>query len=122
MIRVLIVDDHEIMRQGLTLLFNSASDTEVVGEARDGLEALDLCDILHPDVIVMDIVMPKMDGMTTTRILRERLSTAKIIIFSVLNDRVLSQLAMYAGANRVLHKSVSGTEILEAVRAIYEMS
>lgn len=118
MIRILIVDDHDMVRQGLNQLLTSTQDMSVIGHARDGLEALHLCRLLQPDVVLMDVMMPGMDGMTATQIILEYDANIKIIVLSGLHDEAISRKAVGVGARRVLSKTARMHEILETVRTV----
>lgn len=114
-IRVLIVDDHEIVREGLTTLLSEEPTIEVVGQATNGVEALALAKTLQPDVILMDVVMPEMDGIETTRHIRNSHLTAQVIILtSYTNDRHVRD-AIEAGAIGYLMKDVLKPDLLRAI-------
>ena len=115
-IRVMIVDDHAILRMGLKIFLESVDDMQVVGEAANGQEALDLCQRLHPDVIIMDLAMPVMDGMTAmTIILRKHPHTHVIILTSTFSDERESE-ALKAGASRYLRKNIPADTLANAIR------
>ena len=118
MIRILIVDDHAMVRQGLDQLLNSVDDFMVIGHACDGLEAIYMCEMLQPDVVLMDIVMPKMDGLTAARMLRQHNINAKIIVLSALSDETLLQEAVLSDIDVILSKDASINEILETVHMV----
>ena len=82
MVKVLVVDDHAILRDGIRSLLESQEDVEVVGEAGDGIEALEFTAKLHPDIVLMDISMPKMNGLEATRLIKERFPHVKVLIFN----------------------------------------
>src|SRR5262245_41821876 len=85
-IRILIVDDHEVVRSGLTTFLSAFADFELVGEASNGREALTLCQELKPDVVLMDVVMPDMDGPAATRLIRESHPEIQIVALSTFKD------------------------------------
>jgi two-component system, NarL family, response regulator LiaR len=118
-IRVLIVDDHQIVRRGLRTFLELHDDLEVVGEARDGLEGVRLVDELRPDVVLMDIVMPRLDGIEATRRIKELAASIGIIALTSFagDDQVLP--ALEAGASSYLLKDVSPEELVEAIRAVH---
>jgi NarL family two-component system response regulator LiaR len=118
-IRVLIVDDHGIVRKGLNVLLATEKDIKVVGEAQDGLEAVEKAGSLKPDVVLMDLVMPKMDGIEATRKITEANPKAKILVLTsfAADDKVFP--AVKAGALGYLLKDSSPEELLEAIRRVH---
>jgi two-component system, NarL family, response regulator LiaR len=118
-IRVLIVDDHAVVREGLRTFLALQDGIEVVGEAQDGAEALDQAARLAPDVILMDLVMPGVDGIGAMRALRDAGSTARVIVLTSFtdDDRVLP--AIQQGAAGYLLKNVAPAELARAVRAAH---
>jgi NarL family two-component system response regulator LiaR len=118
-IRVMIVDDHSMVRTGLATFIKVKPDLELVGEAKDGQEALYLCEQLQPDVILMDLVMPRMDGVAATRAIRERWPQVQVIALTSFQDKDLIQDALEAGAISYLLKDVSMDELAEAIRAAH---
>jgi len=116
-IRVMIVDDHAIVRQGLRTLLELIPDIEVVGEASNGKQAVELVPSIKPDVILMDLMMPEMDGITATReICALRAETRIIALTSFLEDEKLIP-AIQAGATSFLLKDVQPEELIDAIRA-----
>ncbi len=120
MIRVLIVDDHQLMRQGVTALLMKAKDIKVVGEARDGLEAIDLAEQKKPEIILMDIEMPRLNGIRTTGQLRETGNPARVIMLSMRSDCDDVRQAVQNGARGYLFKNSSREELITAIRIVYE--
>jgi DNA-binding NarL/FixJ family response regulator len=118
MIRVLIADDHQLMRQGIRALLEKAKDIEVVGEARDGQEAIDLSERLDPDVVLMDIAMPGLDGLRATERLTTRKTRAKILILSMYSDETLVRQALRNGAKGYLVKNGNRDQLIAAIRAL----
>ncbi len=118
-IRVMLVDDHDMVRKGLAVFLKAKPDMELVGEARDGEEAVRMCKELQPDVILMDLVMPKMDGTTATRLIREQFPGVQIIALTSFQDKELVQEVLQAGAISYLLKDVSANELAEAIRGAY---
>lgn len=117
-VRVLIADDHAMVREGLQMfLTEEAGTVEIVGEARDGLEAVSLAEKLRPDVILMDLVMPRMDGIEATRLLRERGIPSRVLILTSFVDDHRVRDALQSGALGYLLKDALGAELREAVRA-----
>jgi two-component system, NarL family, response regulator LiaR len=116
-IRVLLVDDHTVVRRGLRLVFELEDDLEVVGEAADGREALAQVAALRPDVVVMDLLMPGMNGVEATRAIRATFPDVEVVaLTSVLEDRMVVD-AVEAGASGYLLKETRPDELFEAVRA-----
>jgi len=115
-IRILLVDDQRLIREGLRVLLELEPGLEVVGEAGDGKEALEAYAALQPDVVLMDVRMPGMDGVEATRRLRERWPEARIIILTTFDDDAYVFEGLRAGALGYLLKDVSGNELAEAVR------
>ena len=121
MIRVLIADDQTLIRKGMRVLLQRSPDIEVVGEARDGRQAVDMAWQLFPDVIVMDAEMPVMDGMEATRLIRAANMRTQVIMFSMHDDQGMMERAHASGAQAYLLKSGSPEEIATAVRAAYHL-
>lgn len=118
-IRVMLVDDHAVVRSGLSTFLMTCDDMELVGEAASGEQALQICSRAKPDVILMDLVMPGMDGATTTRMIRERCPEIQVIVLTSFKEQELVQGALQAGAIGYLLKDVSADELANAVRAAY---
>jgi DNA-binding NarL/FixJ family response regulator len=117
-IRVLLVDDQRLMREGLRILLELEADLEIVGEAVDGHTALDVYADRQPDVVLMDVRMPGMDGVEATWRLRERWPEARIIILTTFDDDEYVFEGLRAGARGYLLKDVSGHDLAEAVRTV----
>jgi NarL family two-component system response regulator LiaR len=115
-IRVLIVDDHAVVREGLRTFLELQDGIEVVGEAGDGLQALDQAAALAPDVILMDLVMPRLDGVAAMRRLRERSPASRVIVLTSFLDDSRLMPALQAGAAGYLLKDVEPAELARAVR------
>ncbi len=117
-IRLLLVDDQRLMRDGLRVILELEPDLKVVGEAGDGETALQLFDKLHPDVVLMDIRMPGMDGVEATRRMMTRWPEARVIILTTFDDDEFVFEGLRAGALGYLLKDVSGGELAEAIRKV----
>jgi DNA-binding NarL/FixJ family response regulator len=116
-VTVLLVDDHTVMRQGVRMLLSLDKEIQVLGEAGNGREALALCQQLQPDVVLMDLLMPVMDGLTAiTEIRRTMPETEIIALTSVLEDSVVTDVVR-AGAIGYLLKDASGEELIKAIKA-----
>jgi len=118
-IRVMIVDDHAVVRSGLRFFMLTFDDIELVAEADSGEEALRLCDRSQPDVILMDMVMPGMDGATATKTIRERYPHVQVIALTSFKEEDLVQRALQAGAISYLLKDTSDEKLGEAIRSAY---
>jgi two-component system, NarL family, response regulator LiaR len=116
-IRVLIVDDHAVVRSGLAMFLQAFDDFELVGEAGDGAEAVRLCTQMAPDVVLMDLLMPQMDGIAATQAIRERHPGAQVIALTSFQDQDKVQSALDAGAVGYLLKNVSADELARAIRS-----
>ena len=116
-IRILIADDHGIVRQGLRMYLGSDPEIEIIGEARDGAEALKLAHQLHPDVVLMDLLMPVMDGIAATSAIRRELPDTEVVaLTSVLEDAAVVE-AVRAGAIGYLLKDTEAHELRRAIKA-----
>ena len=119
-IRVMLVDDHRIVRDGLNMLLAIYDDLEVVADVGDGGEAIQLCARVEPDVILMDIVMPKVDGPTATARIHESFPHVKIIALTSFLEEELIRNMLKSGADGYLLKDVSAKELAEAIRTSYQ--
>ena len=118
-IRVLIVDDQAIVRNGLRYFLLAFEDLELVGEAADGRYAVRLCAEIQPDVVLMDLMMPEMDGISATRAIRQRWPEMQVIALTSFSDEELAQEALEAGATSYVLKSISADKLADAIRAAY---
>lgn len=118
-VRVLIVDDHALFRRGLKMVLDNEEGIDVVGEAGDGAEAVTMAEETVPDVILMDVRMPKRSGIEATRSLKEMLPNAKILMLTVSDEEADLYEAIKAGASGYLLKEISIEEVAEAVRAAH---
>lgn len=116
-IRVLIVDDHAMVRKGLAVFLLVKADLELAGEASNGEEALRLCEQLQPEVILMDLKMPKLDGVAATRAIKSRYPHIQVIALTSFQEKELVQEAIRAGAISYLLKNVSADDLAETIRA-----
>lgn len=115
-IRVAIVDDHEMVRRGLSDFLRIFSEFSLVGEASDGEEAIKMCTKIKPDVVLMDLVMPRLNGVEATRQITFRFPEIKIIALSSYDDERLVPAALEAGAISFLQKNVTMSELADAIR------
>ena len=118
-IRVLLVDDHAIVRQGLIALLEMRPEIEVIGEAADGVEAVEQALLLEPDVILMDLKMPRKNGIDATRDIIKQRPDARILILSSFNDDVQIVESISAGALGYLLKDAKLTELVAGIRGVY---
>ncbi len=116
--RVLIADDHPLLREALCQVFSRQKDMQVVGEASDGEEAVDLTAQLQPDVVVMDIMMPKIDGLEASKRIKKLAPNVAVLILTAYDDDTYVLGLLEAGAAGYLLKSARGQNLVEAVRAI----
>jgi len=118
-IRVLLVDDHQLLRSGLAFSLKGYPDVRVVGEASDGAEAIQKCAELEPDVVLMDLIMPGMNGTAAIRLIRENYPQVKVLALTSFDDEELVQTSLQAGAMGYLLKNISSLELVAAIRHAY---
>jgi two-component system, NarL family, response regulator LiaR len=118
-IQVLLVDDHRMVREGLAVFLQVSDDLELAGEAENGAEAVALCEQLRPDVVLMDLKMPQMDGATATRLITERWPQTRVIALTSFQEEGLVQAALEAGAISYLLKNVSAEALGDAIRSAH---
>jgi NarL family two-component system response regulator LiaR len=118
-IRVLLVDDHDMVRQGLAVFLEAFDDLELAGEAENGAEAIRCCAAIRPDVVLMDLMMPEMDGVAATRAIRARFPATHVIALTSFQEDGLAQQALQAGATGYLLKNVSAGELAATIRAAH---
>lgn len=118
-IKVLIVDDHQVVRQGLRTFLELQDGIVVVGEAGDGIAALEMVQHYHPDVVLMDLVMPRLDGFSATRQLKSSCPEVKVIALTSFTEDDKVFPAIQAGASSYLLKDVSPDNLVEAIRAAF---
>jgi DNA-binding NarL/FixJ family response regulator len=116
--RILLADDHSVVRQGFRLILENQPDMEVVGEASNGREAVTVAESLQPDVIIMDVTMPELNGIEATRRIGELAPRARVLALSMHKDSVYVREILRAGAKGYLLKDAAGNDLLAAVRAV----
>lgn len=117
-IRVLVADDHAVLRAGLRLLLNAQPDLVTVGEAGDGLEAMEQAAMLQPDVILLDLTMPRLSGLAVLRELRQRAPEARVLVLTMHADQEYLRQALSQGAAGYVLKQAADQELLAAIRAV----
>ena len=118
-VRVLIVDDHALFRRGLQMVLQGERDIDVVGEAEDGHEAIEKAEATTPDVVLMDVRMPKRTGIEATRAIKDNLPSTKILMLTISDEEADLYEAIKAGASGYLLKEISIEEVADAVRAVH---
>lgn len=119
-IRVIIVDDHSIVRRGLGAIITTNDQLQLVGEAEDGQQAVELCELAQPDVVLMDLIMPGMDGIEATRLIHQRWPEMHVLVLTSFTEKEMIQGALDAGARGYLLKNVKGRELVDAIVQIYK--
>ena len=118
-IRVMLVDDHTMVRKGLATFLKAFDDLELAGEAENGQAAIQLCAKLQPDVVLMDMVMPDMNGANATRAIRQQFPKVQVIALTSFKEEELVKSALEAGAISYLLKDISADELVRAIRAAH---
>jgi DNA-binding NarL/FixJ family response regulator len=118
-VRVLIADDHPLIRSGLARLVSAEPDLELVGTAEDGARAVELAEQEQPDVVLMDLSMPELDGITAAKQLHQRLPSTRVLVLSSHPQESVITAAFRAGACGYLTKGVSTAEVLEGIRNVH---
>ena len=117
-IRILLADDHAVVRQGFKMILDAQADMEIVGEAANGREAVDLAEQLHPDVVVMDVAMPELNGIEATRRLASSVPHARVVALSMHKDSVYVREILRAGARGYLLKDSGAADLVAAIHAV----
>jgi two-component system response regulator NreC len=115
--KVLLADDHAILREGLRMVLDAQPQIAVVGEAEDGRQAVEMAERLHPDVVVMDIAMPNLNGLEATRQIKRRFPEIRVVILTMHENHQYLMQIVKAGATGAVLKRSAGTELLTAIRA-----
>jgi NarL family two-component system response regulator LiaR len=118
-IRIMLVDDHAVVRSGLSKFLMVNKDMELVGEASDGAEAIQIVGLHQPDIILMDLMMPGVDGITATREILQKYPAIKVIALTSFSEQSLVQGALQAGAIAYLQKNATAVELANAIRSAY---
>ncbi|MFN3739123.1 MAG: response regulator [Thermodesulfovibrionales bacterium] len=118
MTRVLIADDHALVREGIIAFLKMCDDMEIVGEASDGIEAVEKTEKLKPDIVLMDINMPKLGGLEATLEIKRKMPDVKILILTQYDDREYISRLLKAGISGYILKKAAGTELVNAIRAV----
>lgn len=119
-IRILLADDHLLVRQSLRALLTKAQDLEIVGEAHDGYDAVKLVESLHPDLVIMDISMPRLDGIAATKQIVAMENETQVLILSMHANDALAKQSLRIGARGYLLKRMVSEELLPAIRHVVE--
>jgi DNA-binding NarL/FixJ family response regulator len=117
-IKILIVDDHEIFRRGLRALLEPSSEWEIGGEAVDGIDAVEKCTSLHPDIVILDITMPRLNGLEAARLIKKQNPQIRIVIITQHDSPQVQAAALEAGAQAFVTKSSVGNELVAALQLI----
>ncbi len=116
--RVLIVDDHEIFRRGLRAILEPSSEWQICGEAVDGMDAVEQCRSLRPDIVVLDVSMPRLNGLEAARLIRKENPELQIVIITQHDSPQIRSAATEAGARAFVTKSAVGSELVSALRKL----
>ena len=117
-IKIILVDDHEIVRAGLRMLLQAQTDIEIVGEAENGQQAMQLCHEKKPDVVIMDITMPGLSGLETTRLLKQQCPTTSVLALTIHEGEQYFFEMLNAGASGYVPKRAAPTDLVAAIRAV----
>lgn len=118
--RLLIVDDHEIFRRGLRALLEPSSEWQICGEAVDGLDAIEQCKSLSPDIVVLDVSMPRLNGLEAARAIKKEKPDSRIVIITQHDSPQIRSAALEAGAQAFVTKSAVGNELVTALRKLIQ--
>jgi len=118
-VRVLLADDHTIVREGVRALLAEHRDVEVVGEAADGVEAVEKARSLQPDVVIMDLLMPRMSGLEATRAIRQQLADVEVLVLTMYESDEHFFEVLQAGASGYLLKGATSADLVAALRALH---
>jgi DNA-binding NarL/FixJ family response regulator len=119
-VRLLIVDDHEIFRRGLRALLEPSSEWQICGEAVDGVDAVEQCKSLRPDIVVLDVSMPRLNGLEAARLIRKEKPEPQIVIITQHDSPQIRSAALEAGARAFVTKSAVGSELVSAIRNLIQ--
>ena len=120
--RLLLVDDHEIFRRGLRALLEPFPEWQICGEAVDGMDAIEQCKLLKPDIIVMDVSMPRLNGLEAARLIRKETPEPRIVMITQHDSPQIRTAALEAGAQAFVTKSAVGSELVSALRNLLHTS
>jgi len=118
MIKILLADDHRIVRQGIRVLLEAESDFNILAEAKDGLEAISMVECLHPDILLLDLIMPEMNGLEVTKEVKKRFPKTKVVILTMHANEAYVLEALQAGAQGYVIKDSSSEELMRAIREV----
>ena len=119
-IRIVVVDDHDVVRRGLAILIRAFDDLDLIGSAANGIEALDLAEKLKPDVMLMDMIMPEMDGVEATRQIRQKYPDIQVVALTSSRDDAQLQAILAAGAVSFLSKNTAIDDLVASIRAAHD--
>jgi len=120
MIKVLVVDDHPLVRQGINVLLDTYDDIAVVGEAENGRKSVEMCKNYKPDIVLMDLIMPEVNGVEATRRILKDNPSVKVVILTSYIDKKLIEDSLKAGATGYVLKNISGDNLVETIRNAYK--
>ena len=121
-IRIVVVDDHDVVRRGLAILIRAFDDLDLIGSAANGIEAMDLAEKLRPDVMLMDMIMPEMDGVEATRQIREKYPDIQVVALTSSRDEAQLQAILAAGAVSFLSKNTAIDDLVASIRAAHDLT